>query len=417
MCCRGEDKNCCFSFCAGGLLHRHIPLPAAPHHLHPWSDAPRGWRRAQVLPHPWLQQACRTKCEGSTERNQLIMSQTTSICSPHTNQFRPYLYLFYENRLLLFLPPPLSLCPKPYFPVPRQELIQKSKPRYLYRRVCWEKLPHINHQGGFSHHLDARSCWSCWRSARCSSGGVKSLVWPLTMLICSCQEMECKGLPCVSLQTHDYWGQRSMGKDCASLYLIDGTIDPTRMMWQLFLVWHPLEVFRVGPVSGELRPQGQEKRSLSVLSWVWPCLCFTQKETDMLATSSGTSLRSRCSRNGADSCWKHLEIMKLYLYFAKVPRYRRKTAAIFSPDVFKWHKKLQTTQTVAVVELKSLSLLWKSCGRAANCLASVVCLKVFVLISRQNRHFVWHEWSANDGKTFLIFIVVLPIVVDFPGTS
>lgn len=45
-------RNLFFSPFVGGLFHRHIPLPAALHHLHPWSDAPWGWGGTQVLPHP-----------------------------------------------------------------------------------------------------------------------------------------------------------------------------------------------------------------------------------------------------------------------------------------------------------------------------------------------------------------------------
>lgn len=126
--------------------------------------------------------------------------------------------IFCTNTGYSYYPPPpsppshpLSLCLKPYFPVSRQELIQKSKPRSVDRHVCWEKLPQsdpINHQwcrGGMV--LKHREAGALGRDkeAHLAANNVDLFLSRIGMWASAM---------CLNVhrQTHECWGQRSNAK-------------------------------------------------------------------------------------------------------------------------------------------------------------------------------------------------------------
>lgn len=132
--------NClfvCIHLCLGGVLHCHIPLPAAGHPLLPWSDSSRSLGRTEVFPHAWCGNAHTAQSENcsriqhykhnaqhsevNTQKESLNLEHWPKKTNPgivclFISQFfslsaRSSVFLQDESRvLLLSSPPSLPVC-------------------------------------------------------------------------------------------------------------------------------------------------------------------------------------------------------------------------------------------------------------------------------------------------------------------
>lgn len=177
--------NClfvCIHLCLGGVLHCHIPLPAAGHPLLPWSDSSRSLGRTEVFPHAWCGNAHTAQSENcsriqhykhnaqhsevNTQKESLNLEHWPKKTNPgivclFISQFfslsaRSSVFLQDESRvLLLSSPPSLPPClPSLLFPVPRQSLNKKSKPWSLFffsEKLVKESFSPWVHSNIFTH--------------------------------------------------------------------------------------------------------------------------------------------------------------------------------------------------------------------------------------------------------------------------